>query len=234
MTTQEQVDSVRETTRQRDETKIVRALNQGKDWAWTKVYNSTNGPDVLMSFDTEKTMSSVTREYDLGANVSGTLYAIKQLWLRLSGDTNFTLMLPRDAAADPQFALSDQYPSSDTTSVATGHPVRYDIFNFAKVRFAPMLPSGAIIRIDAVIKPPDIDPTTNTTQTYGNDMPEPIHEPMVKKAISLIFNQLNDDRWKDWAVMAERELNDALYLLTRRNQGPTITTPFRIRRRRWI
>lgn len=234
MTTEQMVDAVKSRTRQTDDTKVVRELNSSLDWAYTKVFNSAGGPDILLTFGTEKTMAAVTRVYDMGANITGTLYFVKQLWLRLPGEVNFTPMVPRDAATDAEYILADQYPASDTTNVATGHPVRYDIFNFSQVRFSPMLPTGSIIRIDGCIKPPDIDPTQNPTLTYANDIPEPTHEAIVDKATAQVFEQLNDDRWKDWLALAERRLNDALYLLTRRNQGPTVTTAFRVRRRRWI
>lgn len=240
MTTQQLVTSVKERTRHQDDTRVVRELNSSLDWAYTKVFNSTNGPDLLMTFDTELTMAAVTRDYDLGANVTGTLYSIKQLWLRFATDTNFTPMIQRDAVSDDQFVWADQYPSSDTTSIAVGHPVRYDIINFAKVRFAPMLPTGAIIRIDACIKPPDMDPTTNPTLTYSFDIPEPTHQAIADKATGQIFRLLDDTRAKEYDSdirpygSAQVRLTDAMYLMTRRAQGPTITKPFRRQLPRWI
>lgn len=234
MTTQQIIDAVKARTRQNDDTKVIREVNSAKDAIYQRVFNSVGGPDLLMTFDNEVTMAAVTREYDIDANVTGTVYALKGLWLKLSGETAFTPMVPMDAWSEPVARFYDQYPSSDTTSVAAGHPVVYQVFNFAKLRFFPMLPSGAVLRIDACIKAPDIDPTSNTTLTYGNDIPEPTHEAIVDKATAQVFEQLNDDRWRDWDVMAERKLNDAMYLMTRRTQGPTVTTPYRRRGRVWI
>ncbi len=234
MTTQQLVDSVKARTRHVDDTRVVRELNSALAWAYGRVFNSTGGPDLLMTFDTELAIAAVTRDYDLGANITGTLYSLKQLWLKLPSDTNFTPMFQRDAMSDPQYVWNDQYPSSDTTSIAIGHPVRYEVMNFAEVRFSPMLPSGSRLRVDACIKPPDIDPTTNPTLTYGLDIPEPTHEAIADKATSQIFSLLDDSRWAEWDRKAETKLHDALYLMTRRAQGPTITSPYRRRQRRWI
>lgn len=232
MNTQTMVDVVKARTRQQDDTKVVRELNSALDWCYTKVYNSSGGPDTLMTFGNELTaLASTTRDYDIDANVTGTVYSIKTLWVKLPGETNFTPMLPRDQH-DQYYA--DVYPASDTTSVATGHPVYYEVVNFAKVRFYPQLPASSVLRVDACIKPPDIDPTTNPTLTYANDIPEPTHEAICDKATAQVFEQLNDDRWKDWQVLAERRLYDAMHLLTRRSQGPITTKPFRGRRSVWI
>ena len=232
MTTQDIVTRVKDRTRHRDDTRVVGEINSAKDWAYTKIFLSENGPDLLMTHDTELTMSAQTRSYDLDANITGTLYGIKKLWLRFSNETNFTEMKPVDSS-DEQFSWDDRYPASDTTTVASGHPVRYDIVNFAKVRFAPPLPTNAVIRVDAWIKPPDIDPTLNPTLTYSADIPEPSHEAIVDKATAQIFNLLDDDRWEIWEASAARRLSDALYLMTKRQQGPVETKPFRKIYRRW-
>lgn len=233
MTSADMVTRVKNRTHHTDDLKIIGELNSAKNWAWMRTYNSANGKDLLLTIGTEKTMSAQTRTYDIGANITGTLYGIKQLWLRFSSETNFTPMIPRDMA-DISFQMDDQYPSSDTTSVAIGHPVKYEIVNFAQVRFSPPLPANAVIRIDAWIRPPDIDPAANNTLSYSADIPEPLHESVCDKATGQIFSMMDDTRAQEWDIRAERNLNDALYMLGTRNQGPTRSTPFRVRRRRYV
>lgn len=227
------VTRVKNRTHHPDDLKIIGELNSARHWAWMKTYNSENGPDLLLTIGTEKTMSAQTRDYDLGANITGTLYGIKQLWLRFSSETNFTPMVPRDMN-EGSFQSGDQYPSSDTTTVAEGHPVYYDVVNFAKLRFSPPLPTDAVMRIDAWIRPPDIDPAGNNALTYGNDLPEPLHEPAVDKACGQVWSLMDDTRSLEWERKAEFGLTQALYMLRQRNQGPVRIKPFRMARRRWV
>lgn len=233
MNVQTIVDRVRARTRHNDDTRVINEVHSASTWAWLKIYNSENGADLLSTFGNEFTMTATTREYDLGAAVTGTLYGVKKLWLKFATDTSFTPMCPADAN-DRQFMFNDQWLASDTLNFAKGHPVYYDVINFAKVRFAPALPVDSIIRADIWLRPPDFDPTVNPTLDYGSDVPEPAHEAIVDKATAQIFELLDDDRWGDWNSMAEQKLNDAMHLMTRRTQGPPHTQPFRTRRRRWV
>lgn len=233
MNSAQMVQRVKDRTHHNNDDKIIGELNSAKDWAWTKIFNSASGPDLLLTLDTEKTMSAQTRTYDIGANVTGTLYGIKQLWLKFSSETNFTPMVARDMN-DSTFRGGDQYPSSDTTSVAIGHPVLYEIINFSQARFSPPLPTSSVIRIDAWIKPPDIDPVANPTLTYANDLPEPAFEAVLDKATANIFSLMDDDRAGAWNGMAEQKLADAMYLMRNRNQAPVMTSPYRTKRRRWV
>lgn len=232
MTSADMITRLKNRTFNTNDLKLIGELNSARNWAWMRVYNSENGPDLLLSIDNEKTMASRTRDYDLGANITGTLYGIKQLWLRFPSDMNFTPMVARDMASSG-FRANDQYPSSDTTTVATGHPVQYEVVNFAKLRFAPPLPINAVIRVDAWIRPPDIDPVANPSLSYGNDIPEPLHESICDKATAQVFSLMDDTRAAEWEVRAETQFRNAMYMLTKRNQGPVATTPYRAGRRRW-
>ena len=227
------VTRVKDRSRHRDDTRVIGEVRSAQTWAWFKIFNSENGPDLLSTFGTELTLLATTREYDIGANITGTLYGIKQLWLKLPQDRSFTPMTFADVN-DKQFTLNDQWLAADQDRIAQGHPVYYDIIDFARVRFSPPLPAQSVLRADVWLRPPDIDPTLNPTLTYGNDIPVPAHEAIVDKATAQIFELLDDDRWTDWNTMAEQKLRDAMYLLTKRTQGPPRTQPFRTRRRRWV
>lgn len=233
MTSAQMIERVKGRTKQNDDTKVIRELNAAQEWAYNKIYNSEGGPDLLITYGTEKMMSAQTRIYDLGANVSGTIYGIKNLWLRFPNETAFSPMRKVDAT-NAEFVFNDQWVASDTTTVATGHPVFYDMINLSQLRFAPPLPASSVIRVDYWRKPPDIEPTINPALTYGNDLPEPAHQPVVDKATATIFDLIDDDRAEGWEVRAERGLNDAMYLMRKRVQTPVRTQPFGVRRRRFI
>lgn len=231
MTSSQAVERIKQRCHYNNDLTIIGELKSALSWAYARLFNSEKGPDQLMSFDTELAISSQTRDYDLGANISGTLAGIKTLWLKLASDTNFTPMLPRDAL-DQSFLWDDQFPASDTTTVATAHPVRFDVVNFAKVRFAPPLPSGCTVRADVWLYPPDIDPASNNSLTYGSDIPPVLHESIVDKATAQVFSIMDDTRAQEWEIRAERRLNDDLHLIRGRAQGPVQTQPYRRMRRR--
>ena len=233
LTAQQYVQRVRDRTHHPDDMKIIGELASAKDWVINKIFKSADGPDQLASYATELTLAARTREYDLGAQLSGTLYGVKLLWLKFSSDTVFSPMRPVDSA-DLRFIFNDQWANSDTTTVAAGHPVMYDVINFAMVRFAPPLPSGAVIRVDYWLRAPDIDPTSNNVLNYGADVMEPAQEAIADKATAQIFNLMDDSRDQYWDGQALQKITDALYVLNKRVQGPTVTQPFRIRRKRWI
>lgn len=231
------IDRIKQRSHSRDDLKIIGELNSSKDWASNRLFNSEGGPESLSTFATQLTISSRTREYDLGANVTGTIYGVKQLWLKFSSDTDFTLMVPLDAG-DPLFTANDPYPSSDSTTVAEGHPVYYNVQNLSKIRCAPPLPADSTLRADFFRKPPNLDPVTNNALAYGDDIVEPLHEAIVDKATGQMLRLQNDDRADDydreWPPYgsAQHRLNAALYLIRARTQGPVRTQPFRAGRRR--
>lgn len=231
LTTALMIQRVKDRTHSKDDLRIIGELNSSKDWASNKLFNAEGGPDTLATYATQLTISSRTREYDLGTNVTGTIYGIKQLWLKFSTDTNFVLMVERDAS-DPVFTANDPYPSSDSTTVAEGHPVYYHVQNFSKIRCAPPLPADSTLRADFFRKPPNLDPVTNNALAYGDDIVEPIHEAVVDKATAQMFINQDDDRVHYWEGQAREKLTDARYLIRARVQGPVRTKPFRSGRRR--
>ena len=231
MTVADMVDRIKVRTFQKDDTKVIGELRAAVDWAFNRIFDTENGADLIATWGSELTMAAQTREYNLAANVSGTIYGIKALWLRFSTETTFTPMRPVDSA-DMRFLFDDQYASSDTTTVAVGHPVLYDVVQFGKLRFAPPLPSGSVLRVDYWKKPAIVDPTTNNTLDLGTDLPPVVDESIIDKATGQIFDLMDDTRAEKWEKRAEARLTDALYVIVRRTSGPTETQPFRIRRRR--
>lgn len=230
MTSRELIDRVKARTGQTNsnEVKIIGEINSAMHWAYTRLYNSENGPDTIATWAKELTLASLAREYDLGANVDGTIYGVKKLWLKMSADSIFSQMVPMDSA-DPRFASSDDLLAS-ATDAYSGGPLYYDVINLSKLRFSRALPAGTIIRADYWRKPPDIDPTVNNTLAYGDDIPEPLYEPILDKATAQMHVNIDDTRVIYWDGAAERKLSDALYLLRKRHQGPVETAPYRRRR----
>ena len=228
----EMVGRVRDRTSYKNDKKIVGELASSADWAYNRVFNSANGPNQFLVPAEEVTISSRTQTYNLGAALAGgNLYGVKLLWLKFSSDTVFTPMVPLDSG-DLRFIAADNVPDSDTTTVATGHPVFYDVLDFAQVRFAPALPA-CTIRASYWIKPTPPDPTANNAQGYASrDALEPTHEAIVDKATAQIFRLLSDDRSLEYVIDAERKLVDALHVVGKRVAGPITTQPFPHRRRR--
>lgn len=233
MTTAEMVTKVKTRTKQADDTKVITELQSAYDWARNRVFNTENGPDILSTFDEELTLAARTRNYNLAANLANSILGIKQLWLKLTTDTVFTPMIPADTNRT-EYVRNDSETAADTTVIATGHPVYYDVINYNQVRFAPALPSGAVIRVDYYRIAPLPDPTANPTLDAGNDLPEVFHEAIVNKATAQVFENLDDSRAGTWELRAESTLRDAMYVTQRRVQGPILTTPFRARRRRVV
>ena len=227
------LDRIKQRTHSRDDLKILGELNSAKDWASNKLFSAEGGPETLSTHATQLSIASRTREYDLGANVTGTIYGIKQLWLKLETDVDFVLMVPA-SSSDAMFTSNDPYPSSDTSTVAEGHPVFYAVINFAQLRFAPPLPSGCTLRADYFRKPPNVDPVTNNTLAYGDDIVEPLHEAIVDKATAQMYVNQDDDRMLYWERQAREKLTDASYLIRSRVSGPVRTKPFRSGRRRLL
>jgi hypothetical protein len=235
MTTQALVALIKRRSHHSDDVLVQNELNSAKDWAYERLYNSEVGPDLLITYGTEITLAARTRDYNLGADaaISGTLYGIKQLWLKFSTDVAFTPMRAADST-DLRYIFNDQWASTDTTTVATGHPVLYDVVNFNKVRFSPPLPAGALVRVDYFRRPPDLDATTNDALAFGDDIPLPVHDAIADKATAQVFHLMDDSRWSEWEAKAEARLNSAMYNVQRRTQSPTETRPYAVRRRRYI
>lgn len=231
LTAQQMVQRVKDRTHHNNDNKIIGEMTAALDWAFNKIFKSANGADQLSTSGQEISISSLTREYDLGAQITGTLYGVKLLWLKLPTDLGFSPMMPADST-ELKFIFNDQWTAADTTNPAQGHPVLYDIVDFSKVRFAPAIPSGSTIRADSWLKAPPIDPASNNTLAYGDDIVEPTHEAIVSKATAQVFISMDDDRYKYWEGDAMNRLTDALYVMDKRTGGPIRTTPFRAGRRR--
>lgn len=230
MTVQQMIEKVQEITHHNDESRVVSALDAAQSWAYARVYNAEGGADLLITFDEELTILTPSREYDLQANLSFEMVGLKTLWLKLIGETAFTVMMPLDAS-DPQFRFRD---TLDVTQTFHGHPTYYEVKNFTQLRFTQELPTGAILRVDYFRFPPPLDPTTNNTQTNGSDLPVVTHWAMIDYACAEIWDILDDNRSAGRMMRAESRLTDALYLIRNRSAAPTRTLPFRTRRRRYI
>jgi hypothetical protein len=234
MTTTEMVAFVKAWTKHSDDSKILIALRSGYRWTVKRVYNSEGGPDLLSTIGRELSIASTTRDYDLSAAIEtaggGELLGIKQLWLKLPSDSNFTPMNEVDAET-PAFQVYDAELAASPT-IASGHPVLYQVVNYDKVRFAPALPSGSTVRADYFRVAPPPDPTTNNTAETAVDLPAIFHDAITAKAIAEIFSMLDDTRTGEWETRARDHANDAIHTAGKRVQQPTRTTPWSRGRRR--
>jgi hypothetical protein len=241
MTTREMLNSVKQWTKISTEDTGLRALRKAYNWAVRRVYNSENGPNLVSTIGEElPALLATTKTYDFGANLAHPILGFKQLWVKLPADVKFTPMQSA-RTTDQGFVDSDSDPAA-SLQVAQGHPVLYDIINFDQARFAPALPTGAVLRVDYYRLAREVGETDsgksddssdmNDEPVAGEDLPKMFDDCIVSKAIALLFNQLDDDREMTWQTTALSELNDALYIP--KNPGPTRTTPYRIQRRRFI
>jgi len=233
VTAKDMMTRLRTRTRIQDDAKIIGELRSAFSWARNRYFNTEHGPDDLDKIGEEMTISAVARDYDLGSNLAEHPLGYKALWLKFAADTFFTPMVNADTSR-PEFMRNDAIVSADTTTVASGHPVYFDIVNFDQVRFAPQLPAGCKIRVDYYKLAPFPDPTANDQLTPGVDITDIVHEAIVAKASSLLMITLSDDRAGVYEVLANQFLQDALYTAQRRVQKPVATTPFRVRRRRYV
>lgn len=225
MTSTEMLAFITQRTRQTDVVKILRELRSAHTWVALNLFNAGGG-DLCVTIGEElPALVAVTRDFDLGAVTSGTFLSIKTLWLKFPSDSRFVPMIENDST-DPEFEVTDSATVADP-DIAYGHPVRYDVLNFQKVRFARALPVGAIIRADysKIALPPD--PATNDTATSGTDLSELFHEAEVNKTCAQIFTSQEDDRVAQYEVRAREMLNAAIYAALKRKRGPTRTKPFR-------
>jgi hypothetical protein len=232
MTTQEMVDLVRDRSKQPDTAKILRELRAAFRWAVARIYTTEGGPDLLSTIGTELTITGTTRDYNLAANVQGTFLGLKQLWLKLPGDTNFTPLNEADLTA-PSFQDRDSKPTADP-DIAFGHPVLYQVYNFGMLRFGPALPDTSVLRADFFKFGPAPDPTTNNSPTSGTDLTDLFHDGIVCKASAHCLENLDDDRVGGWETRARDYLNDALFAAQKRVQGPEAHQGWARRRRRFF
>lgn len=237
MTTKEMLDLLRQRTKISDDTKLLRELQVAYRWAVNEIYKSADGPPMLVTVGEQITaLVATTRNYDLeSALTGGSLLGIKQLWLKLTSDSAFTLMVQRDIS-DPAFTDMDTHTLADPL-IATAHPVLYAVTNFGQVRFAPALPSGAIIRADYSRIGPAPDPTVNPTQENGTDLPSLFHDAICHKGTSLLFATLDDTREASYEARAVTTMNSAIYAASKsvRANSPVRTQPFRrTSTRRWL
>lgn len=228
MTSADMVAAVKGRTHDSDDSKVLIELNAAQSWAFGLIYNAEGGPDLLMTYNEQKTLGSALREYDLSVNLAYTIMGLKKLWLKLPGETKFTPLVPSDSSI-PEF-VDDV---DDTTTVPV-YPIYYDVENFAQLRFSGLLPTGSILRVDYFRMPPAIDPTVNNSLTNGSDLPVTFHQVLVDYATGLRFALQDDDRASGFTTLAGSNLMTALYGMRRRVQGPTVTTPYRAGRRRRI
>ncbi len=222
---------VKDRTKQTDESRILSELSGAQAWAFNRIFNSENGADLLVTIDEEVTLVADARTIDLATELTYEVVGLKRLWLKLPNETQFTRMLSVDAG-HPMFMDRDTLPDNETT--ITGHPVYYYVENFSSVRFAGILPSGSVVRVDYFRFPPALDPTTNNTLTSGLDLPAVTHEAIVDYATAEVWDMLDDSRSGPRMMRALDRLNVALYVLQSRSKGPTRTTPYKQSKRSWI
>jgi len=246
MTTHEMLALLKQRTKVADETKRLNELWSAYRWAVKRIYNSSDGPKLLSTVGLElAALTGTTKTYDLAAAVKaangGDFLGVKKLWVKLPSDTRFVPMEPADSN-EPDFVNADSDPAANLT-VAQGHPVQYDVINFAQARFAPALPATAVVRIDVfrIAPPPGLDESSDLESSsdldkepvVGQELPAIFHEAMVWKATAQLFHGLDDVREAIDERRATGELDEAIYM-AKRNQSPTVTQPFRPRRRRFI
>lgn len=235
MTTNEMLDTLQRRTKIADRVKLIAELKSAYRWAARRIYNTAGGPELLMVLGEELTaLASTTRDLDLSA--TGVLDAgcigIKRLWVKLPSDAKFVPMNSCDSN-DELFTSLDSGTAAAPT-IAAGHPILYMVYNFVQLRFAGALPAGSVLRADYFKSGEPPEPTLNPTMTNGNDLPDPFHDAICSKAIAQLFNIIDDEREGTWETRARDELNDALFVGSKRTQGPTRTQPFRSGRRRLV
>jgi hypothetical protein len=184
---------------------LIGELNSAQDHIWNRII--TNNANILKVDDKELTLAAQTSSYDLATNVSTTvtLVAVKWLGVKLTGDTKFQSVVFIDSS-------DDRFISADQDSAATAQPVYAAMENFNQVRFAPPLPSGAILRVDYIYGPLGLDLATNCSP----DLPYLVHEAIVDKATAQVFVNLDDDRAGYWEAQSLGKLYAASNSLNRR------------------
>ncbi len=193
---------------------IIDELNSAQDFVWNRII--TNNANILKVDNCQITLAAQTSSYDLAANVtSGTLIEIKWLGVQFSGDTVFNPVTWIDSSND-NFIAADQ-----SAQPASSSPVFASSENFNKVRFAPPLPSGTVLRVDYIYAPVDLSLPTRTT----SDLPFIVHEAITDKATAQTYVNIDDmTRAQYWEVQATSKLMSAQNVLNRRQyqQQPRI------------
>src|SRR5262249_9796899 len=117
----------------------------------------------------------------------GEFLGLKMLWLMLPGDTRFTPMSDADTN-DPDFLDTDADPIG-TTVFAVGHPVQYDILNFAIARFAQTLPATSKLRLDYFRIPIEfVESDESGSESSESSSEEMDEEPVLGQDLPAIFH----------------------------------------------
>lgn len=229
MTTAQMLDLIYQRTKIADKTKCLRELQTAFDWAVVEIFKDANGPQLLYTVGEElPAVIAVTRDYDLGANlITGNMLGLQTLWVKLPSGTLFTPLSSREVASQ-DFRLVDSATAANP-AVASGFPIYFAVIDSTKIRFAPALPIGSVIRADYARFGAAPDPVTNNTATAGADLNSIFHSAICFKATALLFNTLDDTREIMNHQLAISTLNSAIYAAGKatRTQQPIETKPFR-------
>lgn len=223
MNLQEMLAAVQGDTQIADQNYVIRKLNKAQSYVANRIM-PTN-VELFKVTDDQITLNSDTRSYDLAANVStGELQQIEFLGVKYSSETRFTPVVYTKGNTD-QFIYWDQEP------VQPVHPQYTVIDNYDRVRFAPGIPSGSILRVDYIYLPKALSLQTQTTC----QLPTIFHEVIVSDATRQCFLGIDDTRDQSYKFMAMDELYAALNVLNSRQfqQSPK-TRPSTTRRQRWV
>ena len=198
---------------------ILDELNSAKSDIFQRVFLLDE--DIEITFETELSPGAV-QSYDMGANITaGEIWGVKKLWVKYSGEAEFTEAEHHDAAS-PEFLYRDQM----TAQVM--HPLFYDVVNFDQLRFAPTLPASTTIRVDWIGMPPDFSLETEAVTS----MPTPLHHAVMAQAAAQLLDNRDDTRAPSWERRAREWTHTALLTISKRDFSHHIkTTPFSQRRR---
>jgi len=201
---------------------LIAESNSAQSWAWNRLVTSND--NILKTDDFEATLAATTHSYNLATAVSSTLtlVAVKWLGVKLTGDTKFLPVIFIDSS-------DDRFISKDQDSTATTHPIYAAMENFNQVRFAPGLPSGAIVRCDYIYGPLDLDLNSNVTP----DLPYLVHDASLDKATAQVFTTLDDDRAGYWEMQALSKLLSASNAINRQQYQQQPRTRSSRRRHVW-
>lgn len=209
-----QITQIMERTGSNDTNSIITELNSAQDDIWNQII--VMNENILKVDNCQLTMAALTSSYDLGASVTtGTLVAIKWLGVKFAADTVFNPVIWIDSSTDA-FILADQSIQAATTS-----PVYATSENFTRVRFAPPLPAGTIIRADYIYMPVEMNLSTKIV----SDLPKIVHQAMTDIATAQTFTNIDDlDRYKVWAFTGQRKVAAAMNSLRKRQYQQTPQT----------
>ncbi len=206
-----------------DQNFIIRKLNKAQSYVTNRLIPTNI--ELFKVTNNQITLAADTKSYDLAANVStGELQQIELLGVEYSSETKFTPVTFIKGN-------SEQFDYWDQQAVQPIHPQYCVIDNYDRVRFAPGIPSGSILRVDYIYKPAQMSLQTQTTC----QLPTIFHEVIVSDAIRQCFLGIDDTRAGDYQFQAMNELYGALNVLNSRqfSQSPK-TRPSYTRRQRWV